>query len=81
MNKQTEYQLHKTCFEWIKLHPKLLPYFYTIDHGELRNIKIATKLKAKGVKGGIPDCLLLKPNKEYSCLWIELKIETKKLTK
>ena len=54
--------------------PNLLEYFYTIDHGELRNIKVAAKLKAKGVKGGIFDCLFLKPNGSYCCLWIEVKV-------
>lgn len=74
MRQQLEYKLHKACYEWMLYHPKLVEYFYTIDHGEFRNIRVAKKLKAKGVKGGVFDILFLKSNKKHPCLWIEIKI-------
>ena len=80
MNNQEEYRLQKSCFQWMCLKPKLLPFFWSIDHGELRNLRVAMKLKAKGVKGGIADCLFLKKYKDHPCLWIELKVKNRKLS-
>lgn len=80
MRNQEEYELQVKCFQWICRNPLLFPFFYSIDHGEVRNIAVAMKLKAKGVKGGISDCLFLQPNNENPCIWLELKVKKRKLS-
>lgn len=69
---QHEYSMHVTFWDWCCLNG-IDKYVYAIEHGELRNPIIGKKLKRKGVKKGIADYLLLKPNSSKSSLWIEFK--------
>jgi len=43
-------------------------------------MQAGARLKAKGVKSGVPDCLILKTNTIYNGLAIELKIKPNKPT-
>ena len=45
------------------------------------SFQAGVRLKAKGVKSGVPDCLIFKPNFRYSGLALELKIKPNKTTK
>ena len=49
-----------------------IPYF-AIPNGSLRNIIVAKKLKAEGVKAGVADLFLMIPNKIFHGLFIEVK--------
>jgi hypothetical protein len=42
-------------------------------NGSLRNIIVAKKLKAEGVKAGVADLFLMIPNKIFHGLFIEVK--------
>ena len=74
--KQTEHEEQKKLFQWAKAqsakHPQLTMMF-AIPNGGQRNIVTATKLKAEGVKSGVPDIMLAFPSKHAHGLFIELK--------
>ncbi|MFT3992428.1 MAG: VRR-NUC domain-containing protein [Luteolibacter sp.] len=46
---------------------------FAIPNGDLRNIRVATKLKAEGVRSGVADLCLPVPVGGYHGAWIELK--------
>jgi hypothetical protein len=54
---------------------------FAIPNGGLRNLSVATKLKAEGVKKGVPDMFLPLANETYHGLFIELKTETGRASK
>lgn len=56
----------------IKQYPEL-KWFFAIPNGGFRDIKTAGKLKAEGVKRGVPDLCLLVKRANFAALWIELK--------
>lgn len=45
-----------------------------------RHVAVGARLKAKGMKAGVPDCLIFNKTGEYSGLAIELKIKGRKQT-
>ena len=76
---QPEHQLQVNCINWMRYqHPKRL--IFAIPNGGNRNVITAKKLKAEGVKAGIPDLFLAVPNNEHSGLFIELKAGKNKPT-
>lgn len=56
----------------IKQYPEL-KWLTHIGHGGKLNPITAGKMKAEGLKKGVPDYLLLVKRGNYSALWIELK--------
>ncbi len=48
-----------------------------VPNGGARNVVVASKLKAQGVKPGVPDVMIFKNNNEFHGLAIELKIHYK----
>jgi len=83
--KQTEHDEQVKLFQWAKMqsskHPQL-SLMFAIPNGGQRNIVTATKLKAEGVKSGVPDIFLAVPSKAYLShgLFIEMKSEKGKLS-
>lgn len=63
----------------IKQYPKL-KWLFAIPNGGSRDIREATKLKATGVKRGVPDICLPVKRGQWSGLWIELKKNKKAVT-
>ena len=60
--KNGEHQLQVECVKWFRFqYPKLANLLFAIPNGGLRNIKVATKLKAEGVLAGVPDLFLAIP--------------------
>ncbi len=63
-------------FTWAKMqeaaHPELW-LMYHIPNGGARSKATAARLKAAGVKAGIPDICLPVPHGGYAALYIELK--------
>ena len=53
---------------------------HAIPNGGQRNIVVATKLKAEGVKSGVPDVCLPLPRGGYHGLYLELKVGRNKAT-
>ena len=68
---------HQTAlFAWAALHANECPQLrllLAIPNGGLRNKVTAGKLKAQGVKAGVPDIFLPVARGRYHGLWIEMK--------
>lgn len=76
---------HQTAlFQWAELvsgvYPELVRMFH-IPNGGKRDRKEAARLKAEGVKPGVPDVFLPAPRGGYHGLWIELKVDGGKPSK
>jgi hypothetical protein len=56
----------------LRKHPEL-ESLYAIPNGGLRNIRVAQKLKAEGVKPGVPDLHLPVARGQHHSLYIEMK--------
>ena len=54
--------------------------FYAIPNGGDRNVVVAAKLKAEGVKRGVPDLCICVKTKEYAGLYVEMKYGKNKPT-
>jgi hypothetical protein len=70
-------EAHQTAlFAWAAIeaqrHPELR-HLFAIPNGGKRDKITAAKLKAQGVKAGVPDMFLPVPRGEYHGLFIELK--------
>lgn len=62
----------KALFQWAALKPELATLF-AIPNGGKRNPREAARLKAQGVKSGVPDVYLPLPSGRFHGLFIELK--------
>ena len=70
-------------FQWVAHHRKGYPeldLLFAIPNGGARNIVTAKKLKAEGVKAGVPDLMLPVARNNYHGLFIEMKVEPNKPT-
>jgi hypothetical protein len=75
---------HQVCvFDFARLHERAWPelaLLFAIPNGGLRNKAVAGKLRAEGVKAGVPDICLPVARGRYSSLFIEMKDGDKKPT-
>ena len=72
--KQQEHIEQKHFKQWFEVrYPKKL--MFAVPNGGMRNIKVAMKLKAEGVKAGVPDICIPEPSGNYHGLFIEMKKE------
>ena len=73
----SEHKHQVALINWWKLsHKKYkLPEYalFAIPNGGARHIAVATKLKAEGVRSGVPDLELRVSRNGFHALWIELK--------
>lgn len=72
----TESEEQIALFQWAEWYTGQYPeleYLYHIPNGGLRNKATAGRLKAEGVKSGVPDVCLPVKNREHSGLYIEMK--------
>lgn len=70
----TEEQEQGLLHQWSLRHPdERLKLLFAIPNGGQRNAIVGAKLKATGVKKGVPDLLLPVANKTHHGLFIELK--------
>lgn len=74
--KQLEHEIQKTFIDWCALargqYPEL-GLIYAIPNGGHRHPAVAGKLKAEGVKAGMPDLHLPVPRGTFASLYIEVK--------
>ena len=76
--ERTEHQEQTAFFAWVdlkKIKTTELENIFAIPNGGLRNIVVAKKLKAEGVKAGVPDIFLAVARGGYHGLFIEMKRE------
>ena len=78
MRSDKEHKIQCEFIRWVRLSEKrhkALALLYAVPNGGHRNITTARKMKAEGVKAGVPDICLPVPNGAYSSLYIEMKTE------
>lgn len=69
-----EHRLQCSCVRWFSLqYPKLHGRLFAVPNGGRRDQITASKLKAEGVIAGVADLILLKSNRDYGALLIEMK--------
>jgi hypothetical protein len=68
----SEHQLQKAYFDWARLHP-VARRAYAVPNGGKRNIVVAAKLKAEGVRAGVLDIHIPRACGGCNGLWIEFK--------
>lgn len=77
--KISEHEIQKEYFSILKFsenkHP-VIPYIFCIPNGGARHIKVAMKMKAEGVKRGVPDIFIPYVVNGYGGAWIETKTDT-----
>jgi VRR-NUC domain len=79
----SEHEEQVAVFDWaetIAHQEPLLNLMFAIPNGGARHIGVARKMKAEGVKPGVPDIFLPVARQGYHGLWIEMKRIKGKLT-
>lgn len=82
----TEHSEQCAVIAWADLQPydnehKIGAFLFAIPNGGQRNKITAARLKAEGVRAGVPDLFLAIPRAPYSGLFIEMKRTKKSLSK
>lgn len=73
-HKDEEHRIQCACVHWFSLqYPKLKGRLFAVPNGGRRDETTAAKLKAEGVVAGVADLILLKSNRDYGALLIEMK--------
>lgn len=73
----SEHDEQVALFDWAKLRKAGLPaldMMFAIPNGGLRHVAVAKKLKAEGVRSGVPDVALMCPRGKYHGMFIEMKV-------
>lgn len=69
-----EHDFQVAAIQWFRLqYPELRDVLFAVPNGSVRDKITGARLKAEGVTPGVSDLLLLKPNRFYGCLAIEMK--------
>jgi len=72
--RDIEHSIQVDCINWFRYqYPKLSKILFAIPNGSIRDKITAKKLKDEGVVSGVADIILLKANKFYGGLAIEMK--------
>jgi len=78
VRQMNEHQHQVSLFKWANMQAATMPelaLMFAIPNGGQRNIIVATRLKAEGVKSGVPDIFLPVARGGAHGLFIELKTE------
>lgn len=74
VHKEEEHRIQCECVKYFALqYPSLRGRLFAVPNGGRRDKKTAAKLKAEGVVAGVADLILLKSNRDYGALLIEMK--------
>lgn len=78
----SEHRIQKAYFQWLRYKlPRVEPLAFSVPNGGYRFIATAARLKAEGVKAGVPDIFIAYPQKSFHGLFMELKTERGRPTK
>jgi len=73
MNIPTEHDEQKSFFHWLNYQPEIRDLAFAIPNGGDRNVLVGKKMKAEGVRRGVPDIFIAVPIGDYHGLFIEMK--------
>ena len=69
-----EHRTQVSCVRWFNLkYPHLRGRLFAVPNGGRRDAVTGARLKAEGVIAGVSDFILLKSNRRYGALLIEMK--------
>lgn len=72
--RDLEHRLQSACVRWYRLqYPKMRHNLFAVPNGSRRDAVTGAKLKEEGVLAGVADLILLKSNRFYGALLIEVK--------
>ena len=72
--RDEEHRIQCECVKYFNLqYPQLKGRLFAVPNGGRRDATTAAKLKEEGVVAGVSDLILLKPNRFYGALLIEMK--------
>lgn len=75
--RDEEHQIQCACVRWFSYqYPELHGRLFAVPNGGRRDETTAAKLKAEGVVAGVADLILLRRNRDYGALLIEMKTPT-----
>jgi hypothetical protein len=81
--KHEEHDAQVALFRWAEMMSGKYPalkLLFAIPNGRHRHIAVAKKLKAEGVKSGVPDIFLLYASNGYHGFFIEMKSSKGKIS-
>lgn len=67
----SEHQIQVALCEYLTLNARPEIFWFAVPNGGLRNIRVAQKMKAEGLKPGVSDLAFMLP--QGRCAWLELK--------
>ena len=74
-----EHCIQQACVRWFSLqYPELRGRLFAVPNGGRRDAVTGARLKAEGVVHGVSDLILLKSNRHYGALCIEMKTRSGK---
>ena len=79
----TEHDSQVSLFDWIDTYKIVYPQLecaFAIPNGGFRHIVTAMRLKAEGVRAGVPDIFIAYPMNKKHGLFIEMKVGKNKPT-
>ena len=69
-----ELRIQSACVRWFRLqYPKMKHNLFSVPNGGKRDAVTGAKLKEEGALAGVADLILLKSNRFYGALLIEMK--------
>lgn len=72
-----EHRIQCSCVRWFRIqYPQMKSNLFAIPNGGSRNKIEAARMNGEGVTAGVSDLILLKSNRFYGALCIEMKTPT-----
>lgn len=72
--KSDEHRIQCACVQWFSIkYPRLHGRLFAVPNGGRRDKITAVKLQSEGVVAGVADLILLKSNRDYGALLVEMK--------
>lgn len=79
--QQREHIEQKAVMQWAQHREEMIPELknlFAVPNGGARHIVVAKRMKAEGVKRGVPDLFLAIPRKPFHGLFLEMKVDGNK---
>lgn len=69
-----EHRIQVACVRWFRLkYPKLKNILFAVPNGGRRDAVTGARLKDEGATSGVADLILLRSNRSYGALCVEMK--------